>query len=157
MNSTAYRYDATNNILLICTWLGRLRQEYNTMVECDMISYNETYRTIIKDINRDLKINLKYNDTISLEVYPEVPTLNIDKYREFKNKNFEKKIIFYYNFLPSSGQKFPIKNYEEHNRIILTLAENNIVVITNKKNFIGNNKNIYFADDFLENVEYYDL
>ena len=79
MNSLPYIYDADNNMLIICTWLGRLRQEYTTMIECDMISYNKTYKNMINDINNDLKINLKYDDTLSLDIYPSVPSLNIDK------------------------------------------------------------------------------
>jgi FkbM family methyltransferase len=156
MSSYTYRYDAVNNILLICTWLGCIRDKYPTMIECNMISYSETYCKFINDINRDLSINLKYDNTVSLDVYPSIPTLNIDKYRIFKKSYINKKIIFYYNFMPYSGQKFPLKNNEEHNKIISVLAENNIVVLTSKLNYNGNNNNVYFADDFLENVEYYD-
>ena len=156
MSSYTYRYDKTNNILLICTWLGCLRQKYNSMKECDMISYNKTYKHFINDINTDLNISLIYDNKLSLDVYPCVPKLNIDKYREFIHSNCDKKIIFYYNFLPSSGQQFPVKNIEEHDQIISVLSESNIVVLTSKNtSFIGN-KNIFFADDFLENVEYYD-
>ena len=156
LSSYTYRYDKTKNILLICTWLGILREKYNTMVECDMISYNKTYKHYINDINKDLNINLIYDDKLSLDVYPCVPKLNIDKYREFKNNHKNHKIIFYYNFLPSSGQQFPVKNNEQHDQIISVLSESNIVVLTSKNtSFIGN-KNIYFADNFLENVEYYD-
>jgi hypothetical protein len=157
MSTYTYRYDKTNNILLICTWLGILREKYNTiMIECDMISYNKTYKQFINDINKDLNISLIYDDKLSLDVYPCVPKLNIDKYREFKNLNSDKKIVFYYNFLPCSGQRFPVNNYEEHNIIIENLAQNNIVVITHKDSYKNNNKNVYFANDFLENVEYYD-
>ena len=156
MSTYKYRYDKTNNILLICTWLGCLRQEYNTMHECNMISYNETYKLLTNDINKQLNFSLKYDDNISLEIYPCVPTLNIYKYRDFKQNNKNSKIIFYYNFLPSSGQKFPVKNNDEHNRIISKLAEHNIVVITNKQSYTCNTTNIYFADDFLDDVEYYD-
>jgi GR25 family glycosyltransferase involved in LPS biosynthesis len=167
MSSYTYRYDKLNNILLICTWLGALRKKYRGMVECDMLSYNETYNRFITDINQDIssrpESNLqcfKYNDNISLDLYPCVPTLNIDKYREFqklnKDLNKDKKIIFYYNVLPSSGQSFPIKNNKEHDLIISILAENNIVVVANKNATISSMKNVYFADDFLENVEYYD-
>ena len=156
MSSYTYRYDAVNNILLICTWLGCIRDKYPIMIECNMISYNETYCKFINDINRDLSINLNYDNTISLDVYPSIPTLNIDKYRNFKNSHINKTIIFYYNFLPSSGQKFPLKNNEEHNKIISVLAHNNIVVLTSRLSYSGNSNNIYFADDFLENIEYYD-
>ena len=155
LSGYTYRYDATNNILLICTWLGLLRSRYPSMIECDMISYNETYQTFINDINKDIPIHLKYNSEISLDVYPSVPTLDINKYRMFKQNITDKKIIFYYNFMPSSGQPFPVKNIEEHNVIISTLAVHNIVVITNKNAFIGDNENVYFADDFVEDVEYY--
>ena len=58
--------------------------------------------------------------------------------------------------MPWSGQRFPVNNYEEHNIIIENLAQNNIVVITHKDSYKNNNKNVYFANDFLENVEYYD-
>jgi len=171
MSSYTYRYDKLNNILLICTWLGVLREKYSDMIECDMVSYNETYKKFITDINKDISSTpeseysakvpcFKYNDIISLDLYPCVPTLNIYKYREFqklnKDVNKDKKIIFYYNVLPSSGQSFPIKNNKEHDLIISILAENNIVVVANKNATISSMKNVYFADDFLENVEYYD-
>jgi FkbM family methyltransferase len=155
MSSYVYRYDKTNNILLICTWLGCIRNKY-PMLECNMISYNNAYKLFINDINKDLNFDLKYNDELSLDVYPSVPILDIKKYREFKDKNFNKNIIFYYNFLPSSGQSYPVKNYDEHNEIIKNLSENNIVVIPHKQSYKGNTDNVYFADDFLENVEYYD-
>jgi FkbM family methyltransferase len=155
MSSYVYRYDKTNNILLICTWLGCIRNKY-PMLECNMISYNNAYKLFINDINKDLNFDLKYNDELSLDVYPSVPILDIKKYREFKDKNFNKSIIFYYNFLPSSGQSYPVKNYDEHNEIIKNLSENNIVVVPHKQSYKGNTENVYFADDFLENVEYYD-
>ena len=155
MSSYVYRYDKTNNILLICTWLGCIRNKY-PMLECNMISYNNAYKLFINDINKDLNFDLKYNDKLSLDVYPSVPILDIKKYREFKDKNFNKNIIFYYNFLPFSGQSYPVKNYDEHNEIIKNLSENNIVVIPHKQSYKGNTENVYFADDFLENVEYYD-
>jgi len=156
MSSYPYRYDKTNNILLICTWLGVLRETYKIMVECNLISYNEFYKFFIEKINIDLSFNLKYDDTLSLDVYPCVPTLNIDSFRGFKKSCRDKKVIFYHNWLPSSGQKFPIKNYEEHNQVISFLAEKNIVIIADKNSYVGNNENVYFADDFVENVEYYD-
>jgi len=155
MSNYTYRYDSNNNILLICTWAGRMMNDYSAL-ECNMINYNEVYKRMIDDINNDLELTLNYKDTISLDVYPSVPTLHIDKYREFQKLHCDKKIIFYYNFLPCSGQKFPIKSKEEHNIIIENLAEQAIVVITDKKSYFGNNKNVYFADDFIENVEYYD-
>jgi hypothetical protein len=154
MSSYTYRYDKTNNILIICTWLGCIRNKY-PILECNMISYNNTYKLFINDINKDLNFDLKYNHELSLDVYPSVPTLDIKKYREFKNLNSDRKIIFYYNFLPCSGQRFPVNNYQEHNIIIENLSQDNIVVIINKNSFSGNNKNIYFADDFLENIEHY--
>ena len=156
MSSYIYRYDKTNNILLICTWLGCIRKKYPDMLECNMIKYNDTYKFLVYDLNKELDINLKFDHKLSLDIYPEVPTLNINKFREFKNKNFNKNIIFYYNFLPSSGQSYPVKNYNEHNEIIKNLSENNIVVIPHKQSYKGNTDNVYFADDFLENVEYYD-
>lgn len=156
MSSYIYRYDKTNNILLICTWLGCIRKKYPDMLECNMIKYNDTYKFLVYDLNKELDINLKFDHKLSLDIYPEVPTLNINKFREFKNKNFNKNIIFYYNFLPSSGQSYPVKNYNEHNEIIKNLSENNIVVVPHKQSYKGNTDNVYFADDFLENVEYYD-
>jgi len=156
MSSYIYRYDKTNNILLICTWLGCIRRKYPDMLECNMIKYNDTYKLLVYDLNKDLNINLKFHHNLSLDIYPEVPTLNINKFIEFKHKFFDKKIIFYYNFLPSSGQSYPIKNYDEHNEIIKNLSENNIVVIPHKQSYKGTIENVYFADDFLENVDYYD-
>ena len=126
------------------------------MIEGDLISYNKFYKFFIEKINADLSFNLKYDDTFSLDIYPHVPTLSVDSFRNFKKSCGDKKVIFYHNWLPSSGQKFPIKNVEEHNEVISFLALENIVLIADKKSYIGNNENVYFADDFVENVEYYD-
>ena len=148
INHHKYLYNKENNILIINTWLGIIRESYPTKFDCNLLSYHETYKKFINDINTSINSNIFYENNISLDVYPIIPTLYTNKFEKFKSINKNKKIIFYYNYLASSCQPFPIKNLEEHNYIIESLAKDNIVIVTN--NSCNNINNVYFADDFLE-------
>ena len=158
LSSYVYRYNKEHNILIICTWLGILREKYEIIKELDMLSYNKGYELLINDINFDLNVNLIYDNLINLNLYPCVSHLDITKFKDFKEINSDKKIIFYYNFLPSSGQSFPIKDDREHIEVIKSLNKNknNIIVLTKKYKTELQFENIYYADDFIDNVEYYD-
>lgn len=85
-------------------------------IECNIYHIYNYFNNIIKHVNNNYNTN--YN--LIPENFKElssIPYTNIDDFLEFK-KN--KKIIFYYNVLPCSGQPVPIRN---HDIIIEKLAD----------------------------------
>jgi len=108
-----------NNNIYINIWIGASQNIFNIKsldIVCNLFKITNYYNTIIEYINNNYNTNYNlipknYNELII------IPYTNIDNFLEFK-KN--KKIIFYYNVLPCSGQPVPIRN---HDIIIEKLAD----------------------------------
>jgi hypothetical protein len=112
---------------------------------------------MIQDINNEYKLNLYYDGSINRNLLPIVPELNIEQFHKLKQLS-NKKIIFYYNFMPESGQGCPIKNQLEHNEIIIMLSSTHIVIVPHMDNdlcnYIKESKitTIIFADELLNTL-----
>ena len=140
-------YFDESKILLINTWIEPMFK--HGLIECDLISYIRCYEIVLFNILQQHNIQINYNNDIQL-AYPIIKELNIDYFLNFKEMNKDKKIIFYYNYLQSSGQRLPINTHANHNYVIERLAQDNIVILPDKSNYTNCTDNIYFADDFLD-------
>jgi hypothetical protein len=70
------------------------------------------------DSSNEKKCNIS-----SKPIFPEFPKIDIQKFLDYKKiQNYKnKQIVFYYNVLASSSQRFPVNNHEEHLQIITPL------------------------------------
>ena len=161
-NVLPYFYIPINNILIINTWAGAYVVN-NHVPDSDLVSLTKRYYNCIDTINQELKINLKYDIELKL---PRLPNINIDKIIEFKDAHKDKKILFYYNYMPESGQGFPLKSMDEHDDIILHLEKLNYKILIPKlseklsshetNNIIDCNKYFNLTEDNLcTNIYFY--
>lgn len=152
-------YDYNSKILIINTWVGTLCK-MEEIIECHLISYNNYYVNLINDINNLYNLNIIYDNTVNIDLLPNINNLIIESFNNIKNSN-NKKILFYYNYLARSGQNFPINNEDEHNSIIKYLALKYIIIIPYKSSSLhtyvkeNNIFSIIFAEDLININEYY--
>jgi hypothetical protein len=122
-----------NNNIYINIWIGGSQKILNINsldIVCNLFKITNYYNSIIEYINNNYNTNYNliprnFNELII------IPYTNIDNFLEFK-KN--KKIIFYYNVYPQSGQPMPVNN---HDIIIEKLADyyqDYFIVCCNKTN-----------------------
>lgn len=128
-----YPLNIINNIIYVNIWIPNINALWDLNIAelyCDLFKFTNYYNNLINYINNNY--NTSYN--LIPDNYKELPTIpytNINDFLEFK-KN--KKIIFYYNVYPKSGQPIPINN---HNIIIEKLADyyqDYFIVCSNKTN-----------------------
>jgi hypothetical protein len=152
-------YDPFSKILIINTWVGTFAK-MEEIVECNLITYNNYYTNTINEINNIYNLNIVYDNSINLDLFPCISNLEIDSFNNIKN-NTNKKIVFYYNYLARSGQSFPIKNEDEHNYIIKYLSTLYIIVVPYKSSTLyeyinqTNCTSILFAEDLINIDEFY--
>lgn len=155
-------YDNKLKMLLINTWIGSIREVY-PLIECNLVSYNESNNLIINEVNNLYDLNIKYDNSINLNLLPDFKKIHIISFLILKNNafNMNKKIIFYYNYIGKSSQEFPIKNEDEHNFIIKELSKKYIIIVPfkniNLENYIldNNNESIIFAEKLFDFNECY--
>ena len=153
-------YDNNLKILLINTWIGSFLKYSYPLIDCNLINYNENYNILINNINNTFKLNIKYDNSVNINLYPSIKKIYIESFLNIKN-NTNKKIVFYYNYLAKSEQPFPIYNNNEHNIVINYLSLKYIVIIPHKnielENYIieNNINSIIFAENLLNFNEYY--
>jgi len=153
-----YYYDRDNNVLLLGTWYANFKRltDVSPPLNCDLIAYNDFYKLVIQKVNAEYNICVNFNIS-SIPIFPEFPNINIQKFLDYKKIQNDKniQIVFYYNVLACSSQRFPVNNHEQHLHIIIELLKKeNIVLflpykIENIVNYINENNitNIIFVDD----------
>lgn len=152
-------YNSELKILLINTWIGPLFHQY-PIIECNLISYSKSYDILINNINNMYNLNIIYDNSINLDILPNINKIYIETFLNIKN-TINKKIIFYYNYLGKSGQTFIINNEYEHNLVIKYLSLKYMVIIPYKnkelENYIIENNviSIIFAEDLFDKFEDY--
>jgi len=151
-----YVYDnlkIINNKIYINIWCGVCDKFGETNVkniECNLKNINNYYNNIINYINNiyNLNYNLIPIDYIEL---PKIPYTNIDNFLEFKEN---KKIIFYYNMYPKSGQLFPIDNHDIIIDKLSNIYKDYYIICSNKTNI--NKSNVINTEDKFNNFFTYD-
>jgi len=146
LTSDLHKYDyyffKEQNILFINTWIGNYiyvhceRKEHflkyykESMVECDPVSYIKSYQIMLNLIFEKENIKINYNNDPLLVVPTFPPNLDISKFLNFKNNNSGKKIVFFNNWYPGSGQLLSIQNNNaDRIRIIDYFIKKNYIVL----------------------------
>ena len=115
------------NTVAINLWIAALASNYSITglklddIECNIHNYTIAFKRIldfIKD-NSKIAINLEdYNDNIHL---PVIPDTDISEFIDWNSKKKDlKKLVFYYNYTPKSGQTVAIN---DHNTFIVDIAQ----------------------------------
>jgi len=135
-------YTIHNNNIYIKLWICDCTSNYNSLdLECNIININNYYNNIINNINFNYGFNIKL--ITNLNLLPDIPYTNIDKFLLFRKST--KKIIFYYNYNPNSNQN--INTNHENNLMYLSQKYNNYIICCAVKP-IYNSYNIISMDDF---------
>jgi len=168
-------------------------------INCDLLAYFDFYNLVIQRLNAEYdmcvnftpfqisqsatpstllyaseagSLNEKICNISSKPIIPEFPKIDIQKFLDYKKiQNYKnKQIVFYYNVLAASSQRFPVNNHEEHLQIIKELLTKDIILFLPYKidsiiHYIRENNitNIIFVDDMFnltfdedcENIYYY--
>ena len=103
-----------NNTIYIKVWFANSNLKD---IECSNYICNQYFNSIITNINTHLKNEYQLKLIDNCELLPSIPNSNIDKFLSYKK---DKKLIFYYNYEPKSGQNVPYNH------------ENNIIYLSNK-------------------------
>ena len=130
-----------DDTLCINTWIGSWNYVNQPVsYECSPININNRFIDIIKDINNNYNLDLKYNTPEIL--LPILPKMTVDFNKTTKS-------IFYYNYFPRSGQVFPL-DFSHHDMIIQHLSskfKDYIIYIPFKSNIQCENV-VYTRDKF---------
>lgn len=136
-NKSFFKQDDT---IYINTWFGEC---HGHVPLCDLYALDNIFGDVICNINKAFNINLNYEKSLHLSIT--LPQCNIDNFLTFKN---DKKVIFYYNFAPMSGQQQQL-NHNIHEQIISFLSNtytNYYICCAIKPNY--KNNNIVSVEDF---------
>jgi len=93
-------------------------------IECDPYLIQEAFCIgLEKYMDRLHNIRIQYTKLSRYELLPSIPATNIDKFKEWRNSIKDRKILFYYNFIPRCLKypDFPLENYnmeKQHIEII---------------------------------------
>jgi hypothetical protein len=115
------------NTIAINLWIAALASNYPITnfklndIECNIHNYTIAFKRIlgfIKD-RYNISINLEdYNENIHL---PIIPDTDISEFIDWNSKRKDlKKLVFYYNYTPKSGQTVAI---DDHNTFIVDIAK----------------------------------
>lgn len=137
-----YYFFKEQNILFINTWIGNyiyvhchnkehfLTYYKESIVECDPVTYIKSYQIMLNLILEKENIKINYNNDPLLVVPTFPPNLDINKFLNFKKNNSGKKIVFFNNYYPGSGQILSIQNNTaDRIRIIDYFIKKNYIVL----------------------------
>jgi hypothetical protein len=137
-------YIINNDTIYINLWIGTARNIQNLStdnIEANVIECNKYYNFIINFINNNYNLNI--NLIKNIDEFPIIPYTNIDNFLNFK---LNKKIIFYYNYKPKSGQSFDNINHEENIKYLSNKYKDHIICCAIKPTYYNNN--IISIDNF---------
>ncbi len=135
-------YIFLNNILYINTWIAN---RYLNNSEVNLFEMSKKFKLMINDINKEFNISLKFENVNTTLLT--LPYLDIDFFINYR-KN--KKIIFYYNNYPQSGQAYPNINHDNLINYLSDLYDDYIIITSLHPNVHKNN--VISLDYF--NIEY---
>ena len=100
--------------LMIHLWIGAMTKVYHEgyEIECNGWKIIRYLREKLGSLNARFGTDLKLIDYDHIQALPSLPKANIDKFLIWKESN-KSQLIFYYNFLPKSGQCMPVANHDD--------------------------------------------
>ena len=118
-------YYFSSDILVINLWIYALSYCENitsfnlSHLECNLPNYVIAFKRMLEYIytNHHIKINF---DEFFEDILPVVPDTDISQFIKWYNRRTDKKLVFYYNYSPKSGQTIPF----DHDRLVINLANN---------------------------------
>ena len=91
-------------------------------LECNLPNYFTAFKKMINYINATHKFNINFDDYSEDTYLPRLPDTDISDFLRWKeNRGNNNKLIFYYNYLPQSGQGIFT---QDHSTFIINLATN---------------------------------
>jgi len=145
-----YPINIIDNIVFVNVWIPDINMVFDVNVKelyCNLNKLTNYYNNLINYVNNNYYTNYNLIPNNYKEL-PVVPYTNIGNYLEFiKNKN--KKIIFYYNVYPCSGQSFPINNHEIIIENLANIYNDYLIICCNKTNV--NKTNVINTEDTFNN------
>ncbi len=139
-------YFINDDIIYVNLWIASADNVENLshkIIEANIAECNKYYNFIISHINN--KYNLNINLINNIHEFPIIPYTNIDNFLNFKLKEHNKKIIFYYNYNPKSNQIFNI-NHDENLKLLSNKYNDYIICCAIKPNY--SNDNIISIENF---------
>jgi hypothetical protein len=115
-----------NNTLSLNLWCYALTTFKNvTGLDLDEIELNlpnivRILKIVFNEIKSKHEIIINLDDYTEELYLPVIPSVNLDDFLKWYNNFKNKKLIFYYNYAPASGQKIPVTNHDE---IIIKLSK----------------------------------
>ena len=140
--------------MIINTCLMRLHR-FKEVTEMDPISFQEAYIMQLDEMRQIYGIDIKYNKLTTAELLPRIPDTNIDLFHKWKASTKEP-VLFYLNYLPMSNQKIPCTTDEQHESVILHIAEVNrnlIILVPKFTEKIRWKKNIISCEELFDYKE----
>jgi hypothetical protein len=110
-----------NETLMIHLWIGAMtlfNAHKISEIECNGWKIIKHLRENLGSLNDHFDTDLKLNDYDHTQSLPSLPKTDIDKFLIWKESN-KSQLIFYYNFLPKSGQCMPVANHDD---VIIDIA-----------------------------------
>jgi hypothetical protein len=108
------------DLLMINFWIAAIRDfTPGKSIECNPDEIQNAVIEGLKKINETHGIIINYNRLSKKELVPIIPFTQTNTFTLWKQQN-TKKTLFYFNYLPKSGQTFPFpESYEIHHREIV--------------------------------------
>jgi hypothetical protein len=110
--------------LIINLWIAALFMNASSgyqqdQIECQLYNYQCALYNVFRSINYFLKTDLLLTHLSKNELLPVLPSVPMESFSEWYNTMNNKQLVFYYNYLPKSGQPIPFTNHDE---ILMKLA-----------------------------------
>jgi hypothetical protein len=96
-------------------------KEDNSNLECNIKTYFGCFKRALEYIQTKEGIKLEFEEYDDVKYLPKLPEADINEFHKWNlNRDQTKKLVFYYNYLPRSGQRIPIFH---HDNFIIQMAE----------------------------------
>lgn len=118
------------NNLYINMWLLYVKFNKSCVT---LVKVPEMINNILKSINNELNTNIQFDCTNYKELIPKLPEIDIDENIMKKLKEFNKKIVLFYNHNGCSGFYTPVTNDEIINYLVQKYSENEYIILLVKK------------------------
>ena len=129
----------TPDLLMINFWVLALQYfTPNALLECNPYSIQEAVIEGLKKIKEHFGISINYDRLSKISLIPKIPFTQTNTFTLWKQQNTKKK-LFYFNYLPKSGQAFPFSEpYEiHHQKIIENIVKTNPDLLVLVPSFSG--------------------
>jgi len=108
-----------NETIAINIWIGALFMNpaiTNTTLpdlECNMSGYVKAFQSVLFHIHHELDIKIEVDEYDTMTYMPIIPKTDMSLFQDwYHNRDTTRTYVFYYNYLPKSGQYIPIQNHD---------------------------------------------